>query len=132
MGNVLWVFEGFVTSSGNRLVQDWYWQELTIDDRDYIRDRISKLENLERINWRRPGFDKLDSGLCEIQKTTPSGEMRIYGYFPPERHHFVLLHGHYKKVNNDKKGKGIALKRLKTLKAKIGGTHEFNFQEESN
>ncbi len=131
MGNKLWTFDGFVTDAGTAIVQEWYWQDLTLDDRDYIRDRISKLENVERTAWRRPGFDKLDDDLCEIQKTTPSGVIRIYGYFPPERHHFILLYGHYKKATNDKKGKRIALGRLKLLKQKIGGIHEFKFEERS-
>lgn len=117
---------------GVLIVQEWYWQDLTVEDRDHIRDRVSKLENLERAAWRRPGFDQLNDGLCEIRKTTPSGIIRIYGYFPSERYHFVLLYGHYKKVDNDRKGKRIAVTRLKLLKQKTGGRHEFEFEEESS
>jgi hypothetical protein len=127
----LWTFEGFVTPAGNRLVDDWFHNQLSEDDRDFVRDRINYLKDIERHLWKRPGFDKLDGELNEIRKDIPgNGTIRIYGYFPPgKRHCFVLLEGRYKGKKNDKSGKRIAEDRLKQIKKGEGNTHEFDFEE---
>jgi hypothetical protein len=127
----LWTFEGFVTPAGNRIVDDWFHDELGEDERDLIRDRIYYLKDVERHLWRRPGFDKLDGDLNEIRKDVPGGgTIRIYGYFPSgKRHSFVLLEGRYKDKKNDKAGKRIAEDRLKQIKQGMGSTHGFNFEE---
>jgi hypothetical protein len=133
MDKPLWTFRGYTTDAGNRLVQEWFHERLSIDDRDLIRDRIRHLKEIERHLWIRPGFDKLDDDLNEIRIKTPAGPIRIYGYFPPgERHCFTLLHGLYKTANNDKAGKRVARERLKLLKQGIGDTHEFDFEERTS
>jgi phage-related protein len=129
MSKPLWTFEQYVTEAGGHPVEDWYQSELEVDERDLIRDRIGKLENVERPAWRRPGFDKLDGDICEIRKDTPDGTIRIYGYFPPNRYHFVLLHGHYKKVDNDRRGMRVAKDRLKLIRSGKGRLDGFSFEE---
>jgi phage-related protein len=127
----LWTFRGYVTAAGNEVVQQWY-DGLQIDERDLIRDRVNYLKDVERYLWRRPGFDKLGDELNEIRRDVEGGTIRLYGYFPAERHHFVILHADYKTQRNDRSGKKIAHDRLKLLKRGIGSTHEFNFEEESD
>jgi hypothetical protein len=133
MEKPLWTFRGYTTDADNSLVQEWFYEELSIDDRDLIRDRINYLKVVERHLWIRPRFDKLEDDLNEIRIKTPAGPIRLYGYFPPgERHCFTLLHGLYKTADNDKAGKRVARERLKLLKQGIGGTHEFNFEERTS
>lgn len=133
MGKSIWTFEGFETEAGNRLVDEWFHEELSVDERDLIRDRINYLANVERHLWKRPGFDKLEDELHEIRKNCPGGTIRIYGYFPSgQRHRFVLLFGHYKTKNNDRLGKKAASDRLKLLKQGKGCTHEFDFEERTS
>lgn len=127
----LWTFEGFVTPAGNRLVDDWFHHHLSESVRDFVRDRINYLKDVERHLWKRPGFDKLDGELNEIRKDIPGGgTIRIYGYFPPgKRHCFVFLEGRYKEQRNDKSGKRVAEDRLRQIKNGEGTTHEFDFEE---
>jgi hypothetical protein len=133
MDKPLWTFRGYTTDAGNSLVQVWFHENLSIDDRDLIRDRIRYLKEVERHLWIRPRFDKLEDDLNEIRIKAPAGPIRIYGYFPPgERHCFTLLHGLYKTVDNDRAGKRVARERLKLLKQGIGGTREFNFEERTS
>lgn len=130
MSEPLWTFEGFVTDAGTRIVEHWYHEELSVDERDLIRDRIRYLQNVERNLWRRPGFDKVKDEIHEIRKDTSTGWIRIYGYFHPQKRHcFVLLHGHDKDDKNDKPGKRMASDRLKLLRQGKGRTHEFSFEE---
>jgi hypothetical protein len=129
MSKTLWKFRGYTTAAGNRVVQDWYYDELDEDDRDLIRYRINHLANIERHLWKEPGFKYLDKDLSEIRRQSSAGALRLYGNFPEDRHTFTLLHGVYKQASNDKIGKGIALARLKLLRQKIGTTHEFDFEE---
>jgi hypothetical protein len=63
----LWTFRGYMTEAGNSLVQEWFYGELSIDERDLIRDRVNHLKYLERHLWRRPAFDKLEDDLNEVR-----------------------------------------------------------------
>jgi hypothetical protein len=126
----IWTFRGYTTDAGNSLVQEWFHGDLSVDDRDLIRDRINYLKNVERRLWIRPRFDKLEDDLNEIRIKTSAGPIRMYGYFPPgERHRFVILHGLYKSADNDRRGKKTAKDRLKLLQQGKGSTHEFDFEE---
>ena len=124
MGKSLWTFRGYTTDAGNQIVQEWF-DSLLLEDRELLRDRINYLSNIERHLWIRPSFDKLDDDLNEVRR----GSIRIYGYFPSDRHVFVFLNGVHKDTSNDRSGKSVALKRLKLLRRGIGGTHEFDFEE---
>ena len=123
----LWSFEGFVTEALNRVVQGWYWDDIGIDERDDIRDRVNHLGNVERHLWKEPHFKFLGE-IGEIRKKRPNGALRIYGYFS-NPHVFVFLNGTLKKTNHDKQGMDTALMRLKKLKQGTGTTHEFDFEE---
>jgi hypothetical protein len=126
----LWTFRGYTTEAGNSLVQEWFYEELGIEERDSIRDRINYLKDIERHLWIRPSFDKLEDDLSEIRIKTRAGPIRMYGYFPSgERHCFVILLGLYKSADNDRKGKNIAKDRLRLLRQEKGNTHEFSFEE---
>lgn len=133
MGKPLWTFEGFCTEAGGKPVQDWYYRELTVDERDLLRDRIRYLENLERHLWKLPCFGPAGEELWEIRRDTANGWLRIYGFFHPDKRRcFVLLNGKDKNVRNDLKGKRVARERLKLLKQKKGTTHEFSFEERTS
>jgi hypothetical protein len=126
----LWTFRGYTTEAGNSLVQEWFREELSVDERDLIRDRIGYLQYVERHLWRRPSFDKLEDDLNEIRIKTKAGPIRIYGCFQDDqRHCFTMLHGLYKSADNDRKGKKVASDRLRLLRQKKGSTHEFDFEE---
>jgi hypothetical protein len=130
MSKPLWTFEGYVTNAGNRVVQKWYWKGIEIDDRDDVRIRTSFLGGLQRNLWKEPHF-KWFGDIGEYRQTTPVGALRIYGYFPEERPAvFVFLCGVVKKSKKDNEGIDTARLRLKRLKQGIGGTHEFQFEEE--
>ena len=89
MGKPLWMFEGFVTDAGNRVVQNWYWG-LDVDDRDDIRDLVNYLGNVERHLWQEPRFKTLGT-IGELRKKTDHGALRVYGCFRDEPYLFVFL-----------------------------------------
>src|SRR6185437_11264802 len=124
MSKPLWTFEGFVTAAGNRVVQDWYWNDIGDDDRDNIQDRVRYLENVPHHLWKEPYYENLGD-FGEIKKKTPRGALRIYGL--QKGYRFVFLHGVLKKTTNDKQGKATASGRLQKLKQKDGSTHVFKF-----
>jgi putative component of toxin-antitoxin plasmid stabilization module len=130
MGQSLWTFRGYVTDAGAKVVQRWFFDILDIDERDLIRDRVNRLKDIERHLWVKPGFAPVGEGLFEIRRDTQAGWLRIYGFFPADRHHFVVLAGNDKQAKNDKTGKNLAKQRWKLLKQGIGGTHGFDFEEE--
>ena len=130
MGKSLWSFRGYVTDAGARAIQRWYWDDLDIDERDLIRDRVNRLKDVERHLWGKPGFAPLGEGLHEVRRDTRAGPIRMYGFFPSDRHHFTILSADHKKVKNDKAGKKIAMDRWKLLRRGIGSTHELDFEEE--
>ncbi|MHB1700944.1 MAG: hypothetical protein ACYCSN_12595 [Acidobacteriaceae bacterium] len=130
MGKPLWTFEGFVTDALNQVVQDWYWDELTIDERDLIRDRIAHLENVKGHLWKEPYFEDFGD-IGEIKKkSTPRGALRIYGV--RRGNIFLMLNGVLKKTKKDSIGTELARKRLKRLMNGQGSTHGFNFKEKSD
>lgn len=130
MGKPLWRFEGFITAAGNRVVQDWYWHEIGIDDREDIRDVVNYLANVERHLWQEPRFKSLGD-IGELRKKTDHGALRVYGCFRDELYLFVFLNGELKKANKDRQGIETARLRMKKLNQKVGTTHEFDFEEES-
>lgn len=130
MSKPLWTFEGFVTEALNEKVQKWYWEELTVDERDLIRDRIGHLENLKGHLWKEPYYEDFGD-IGEIKKkSTPRGALRIYGV--KQGNTFVMLCGILKKSKKDTIGTELARARLKRLINKQGSTHEFNFKEKSD
>jgi len=130
MAEALWKFRGFVTDALTEVVQNWYWDELTKDERDLIRDRIAHLEHLKGHLWKEPYYEDFGD-IGEIKKkSTPRGALRIYGVKKSDV--FVLLNGVLKKVTRDSRGTDLARKRLKLLNNGRGNTHGFNFQERSS
>ncbi len=127
---MVWTFEAYETDAGNRIVQEWYWEEICLDDRDLIRDRIRYLKNVGRHLWKEPYFESMGE-LGEIKKrSTPRGALRIYGCFR-EGAVFLFLHGVLKKARKDKKGINTSKLRLRKLQAEVGRSHEFEFKERS-
>jgi hypothetical protein len=124
MNKPLWTFEGYVSDSGNRIVQDWFDDELDEDGRDAVRDRIRYLGFVDRHQWKEPHFKHFKSDFGEIRKKTPEGGLRIYGHFRGPRT-FMFLNGVLKKTNDDKRGKRTAESRFKQFKQGKGGYHEF-------
>lgn len=123
-----WKFEGYVTGAGNRVVQDWFWDDADIDERDAVRDRVNYLANLKKVNWQKPAFEWFGE-YGEIRKNVPRGALRIYGVFADDRDAFIFLLGKVKNVKKDKQGIDTAEKRLKRLRNGEGSTHEFDFKE---
>jgi hypothetical protein len=81
-----------------------------------------------------PEFEAFDADVSEIRfKASAASKIyRIYGAFWPEgqRYSYTFLLGKNKKVDNDKKGKREAEKRLKRLRAGKAKIHEFKFKNE--
>jgi len=123
-----WKIEGFVTAAGRPIVQEWFWDETDIDERDALRDRLRYLVNLEKSQWTEPHF-KWFGDIGEIRKSVPRGALRVYGYFEENRRVFVLLHGVVKNKTKDTEGTDLARKRLKRLANGDGTTNELDREE---
>jgi hypothetical protein len=128
MGTPLWMFEGFVTAAGNRVVEDWYWDEIVRDDRESIRDIANYLANYKKTLWVEPRFKNLGD-IGEIRKGTDHGALRVYGEFHEQWAAFVFLNGELKKTTRDKQGIEKARLRSKRLKQGEGTTHGFDFEK---
>ena len=130
----IWTFEAYVTPAGGKIVQEWFDFELDEDERDAVRDQVNYLIHLERHLWIRPKFDKVEGEISEIicKCNIKNKAIRLYGYFPDRRHHFLILHGGEKKRSNDKIGKRTAKDHLSLIKQNIARSHEFNFEERSD
>jgi hypothetical protein len=128
MGKPLWMFEGFITAAGNRVVEDWYWDEIVQDDRESIRDIANYLANYKKTLWVEPRFKNFGD-IGEIRKKTDHGALRVYGEFHDLRAAFVFLNGELKKTTKDKQGIEKARLRSKRLRRGEGTTHEFNFEK---
>jgi hypothetical protein len=125
----LWIFYGFCSSAGNRLVQEWF-DGLEGEVRDEIQDSLLYYEKVERNLWRRPGFDELGGeGISEFQFKAARKWYRIYGDYGPGRHEYTFLHGCNKKVGNDTAGKRAARERKKQLERKEASAYEFRWKE---
>jgi hypothetical protein len=131
MEKPLWRIEGFVTAAGNRVVQKWYWDEIGIEERDALRDRMSHLANAPKHLWKEPLFEWFGD-IGEVKKRVSSGALRVYGFFPDESNTFVFLLGVVKKKTKDREGMELARTRLKRLKSGEGDTHEFDFEERAS
>ena len=131
MGKSLWRIEGFVKAAGNRVVQSWYWDEIGIEERDALRDRMGHLTMVEKHLWNGESF-KWFGDIGEVRKRVSTGALRVYGYFPDDSNTFVFLFGVVKKKTKDREGTELARKRLKRLKNGEGDTHEFNFEERTS
>jgi hypothetical protein len=137
---VQWTFYGYVTPAGGKDVQDWF-DELPEESRTEAKEVLGYLQALPRHLWKKPEFELLDHDISEIRfKVNVEHEQhiyRIYGAFWPEhqRHSFTFLVGKDKKIDNDRRGKKEAIKRLKKLKLppasnERGSIHEFEFEGE--
>lgn len=131
MEKPLWKIEGFITAAGNPVVQSWYWDEIGIEERDAIRDRMKYLVNVKKSLWMEPRF-KWFGDIGEVRKSVSAGALRVYGYFPDGLPVFVFLLGVVKKTTKDHVGVDVARTRLKRLKNGEGDTHEFNFEERTS
>lgn len=128
MEKPLWKIEGFVTAARNAVVQSWYWDEIGIEERDAIRDRMGYLVYVKKNLWMEPRF-KWFGDIGEVRKSVSTGALRVYGYFPDGPPVFVFLLGVVKKKTKDRDGVNSARTRLNRLKNGQGDTHEFNFEE---
>jgi len=131
MDKLLWKIEGFVTAAGNPVVQEWYWDEIGIEVRDALRDRMNYLTTVEKHLWKKPLFEWFGD-IGEVKKRVSTGALRVYGYFPDDSNTFVFLHGVVKNKTKDHEGTDLAKMRLKRLKNGEGSTHEFNFEERAS
>ena len=68
MEKPLWKIEGFITAAGNPVVQSWYWDEIGIEERDAIRDRMKYLVNVKKNLWMEPRF-KWFGDIGEVRKS---------------------------------------------------------------
>jgi hypothetical protein len=127
-----WKFEGFISAAGNRLVQEWYWddRECGEDGRNAIKTRINYLMYLPKSLWKKPEFEWFGD-LGEVRKSVPTGALRVYGFFPDEMR-FVFLLGNVKKKDRDKDAIKTARQRMKRLANGEGYTHEFVFAERTS
>jgi len=129
---ISWTFYGYETPAGGKDVQDWF-DGLRVEERDEATDVLVYLQALPRHQWFKPGFDLLDDDVSEIRFKVNALHVRkiyrIYGAFWPEkqRHSYTLLIGKDKKVDNDRRGKAEAIKRLKQLRRGEARIHEFKF-----
>jgi len=87
MGKPLWTFEGFRTDGGNSVVQKWYWDELTIDERDDIRDRIAYLGMIEKIY----GENHTSNGLMKLGRYGRKHPEALYGFTATVRKRRMFL-----------------------------------------
>lgn len=127
-----WKFYGYVTPAGRRSVQDWFDHELEADDRDEIIDILVYLSKLPRHLWAVPHFKALHADVSEIRINVNKLKKihRIYGCFWPDAGSYTFLIGKNKKVDNDRRGKQEAEKRLRQLRRKEADIHEFSFESE--
>lgn len=127
-----WNFEGYVTAAGNRIVQDWFWNEANDEERGALRDRANYLANLKKTLWMEPYFKWFGKqGYGEIRKRVPRGALRVYGTFADDRGAFVFLFGHTKKATKEPEGMDAAEKRLKRYLKGESTTHGFDFEDKS-
>jgi hypothetical protein len=127
---IRWTFFGYVTPGGGRVVQEWF-DSLEDEERDEIVDSLAYLRKQPRHLWKEPGFEAFDPDISEIKVKVGALNRthRIYGAFwpPGRRHSYTLLIGKNKKVDNDRRGKKEARKRLSKLERKEATVHEFSF-----
>jgi len=135
---VSWTFYGYQTPAEGRDVQDWF-DGLEEEERDEIRDILGYLQKLTPAAWRdKPDFEPLGDEVSEIKIKVHVAHLkriyRIYGAFWPEgkRYSYTLLLGKNKKVDNDRRGKKEAIKRLKKLRRREATIHEFEFEKGSD
>ena len=129
---VVWSFYGYRTPAEGDPVQDWF-DDLADDERDEANDTIRYLKFLPRHMWGLPKFEAFDADISEIRfkANSPKRIFRIYGTFWPRTHRYAytFLVGKDKKVSNDKRGKKIAIARLKKLLSGEAGAHGFRFHK---
>jgi hypothetical protein len=129
-----WTFYGYVTPAGSLDVQDWF-MSLLPEERDEAKDVLGYLQQLPSHLWVKPDFEKLDHDISEIRFKVNVLHVqriyRVYGAFWPEkrRHSYTFLIGKDKKVDNDRRGKNEAIKRLKELRSRKATIRKFEFEE---
>lgn len=125
-------FAGYVSEAGGCLIQDWY-DGLTVEERDEIKDTLNYLVSIPITEWRRPEVDKVVSPIVEIRCKAPklNHTIRLYGVFDENiRARFIILHAtESKKKASDKTAQKLALKRVASVNSRKASTHEFSFQE---
>ena len=134
---ISWTFYGYVTPAGGPDVQDWF-NSLLPEERDEATDVLAYLQRLPSHLWVKPDFDRLDHDVSEIRFKVNVLHVqkiyRIYGAFWPEkrRHSYTFLIGKDKKVDNDRRGKKDAIRRLQNLRNGRATVREFKFEEGSD
>ena len=129
---ISWTFYGYETPARSRDVQDWF-DGLLREEQDAAKDILAYLQALPRRLWSKPDFGLLDHDISEVRVKVNVLHVqrihRIYGAFWPEgqRYSYTFLIGKDKKVDNDRRGKKEAMKRLKQLRRGEAAIHEFKF-----
>lgn len=135
-----WSFLGFKSLTEGEPVQVWF-DALSDDEKDVIRDTLVYLENTTDRLWPKESFDPLvgAGGISEVKfaefRDLRNGEiqritLRIYGFFGPRdrKCSYTFLHGTDKKVRNDRQGKSIGKRRLDELLRGEATVHEFSIK----
>ncbi len=134
---ISWTFYGYRTPAGRPDVQEWF-DELHEEEKDEVRDRLAYLQKLAKASWGKPAFEPLGDEISEVRIKVNVPHLkaiyRIYGAFWPEgrRYCYTLLLGKDKKVDNDRRGKREAIKRLQRLRRGEATIHEFKFEKGPN
>ncbi len=132
-----WTFLGFESAKEGQPVQVWF-NNLSLDHRDEVKDRLAYLQVTPRSDWDEPFFDPLEGegGISEIRFDPIKcvrGKFyyRIYGFFAPEEEEsYNFLHVTNKKSRNDRHGKAIAKRRLRELQDGDAKRHKFDLDTE--
>lgn len=96
----IWEFYEYVSTAGHGVITEWY-ETLSIKARAKFKARLAHLENLPRLEWRRPPFDLLteQEGMGEIRFKADNKEHRVFGCFGPQAMQFTMLIGCIEKGN---------------------------------
>lgn len=129
---ICWIFYGYETPAGGRVVQERY-DGLSVVEREEIEDVLLYHQALPRTSWSLPTFEAFDPDISEfkIKVGVLNRFYRIYGTFWPigKRYSHTFLLGKYKKQKKDRQGEQPARQRLRELRGGNANTHEFEFQE---
>jgi len=134
-----WVFLGFESPKEGQPVQFWF-DNLTEEHRDAIKDQLAFLQVTPRAIWEEPFFDPLigEEGISEIRFVPIKSLLakfyyRIYGFFGAEEEEtYKFLHATNKKSRNDRHGKKIAKRRLRELQNGEAELHPFGLDGKSS
>jgi len=88
-----WTFLTYRTVAGDDEINAWY-QSLSEADQAKVRVRLEYLRDQPRDGWLRPYFDALSgkcAGLGEIRFKIDRTQIRLVGFFGPERMQFAIV-----------------------------------------